>query len=161
MRNSFLIVLAAAGIFILEYFLVNILGRLWTPNFSLLFIIFINLVFGVRYGLLTAFAMGMLWDSYSADHFGLNTLAMMASCYLVVLFHKYLSYSGSRQAVLFLTFLILLFDVLWKFFLHSLTGSIHWKEMFYYVFLPEIAVSLIAVPIFYRELRRCVSKLSD
>ncbi len=159
MRNVLFVIGLVLGVFILQFFLVNTIGRQWTPNFLLLLIVFITLVLGIRLGLTAALIGGFLLDSYSADQFGLNILAMILCSYLVVVIHRYLFHSGSRQAILFLTFLILVFDVLWKFFLHALVGYVDVKETFLYVFLPEVILTLLFASTFYRGLRQCVSRL--
>jgi len=109
--------------------------------------------------LLTGFLSGFLLDSYSVDLFGLNTFSMIACAYLIVFLHKYIFRSGSRPAILCLTFLVLFFDVIIKSSVHVLSGTFHWQDIFRYVVIPQVGLTLLLSTFIFRGYRQCASKL--
>lgn len=159
MRKSFSILVLVFFLFIIQFMIFNILGKQFTPHLLLLLLIFMTLVLGIRYGLLTGFLSGFLLDSYSSDLFGLHTFSMIACAYLIVILHKYIFRSGSRTVIVFLTFLVLLFDVIIKSSVHILFGALHWQEIFRYVVVPQVGLTLLCSTFVFRGLRQCASKL--
>lgn len=159
MRKIFSILFLVFMSFLLQFFIFNILGKQWTPHLLLLLLVFITLVLGIRYGLLTGFLSGFLLDSYSVDVSGLHTFSMIACAYLIIFFHKYIFRSGSRPAIACLTFLVLFFDVIIKSSFHVLSGTFHWQDIFRYVLIPQVGLTLLLSTFIFRGLRQCASKL--
>ena len=160
MGKSILIAICVAAAFVLEFFLFNMLGRWLTPNLELLLIIFFNLYFGIRYGLVTAVLAGVLKDSFSPAAFGIYTSSFMVCAYMTTLLKQYIYHMGSRLSRSILILSIVIINVIVHSILYSArVGAIDGGEVVRYVFLPQAVVTLLAAPFLFTQLKRCASRL--
>lgn len=143
----------------IEYVIHNLGFEYLRPNFLLIFIIFINLLFGIRYSLVTAVLAGLLKDSFSATTFGINLLSFVICAFLVTALKQYIYMIGSRTARVILVFVIVTLNVLINFALHQVYYPVEFIEMIRYVFLPEVIATLVVSGATIEWLKKCALKL--
>ncbi len=160
MGRSMFITICVAAAFILEFFLFNIFGRWSTPNLELLLIIFFNLYFGIRYGLVTAVLAGVVKDSFAPAAFGIYTCSFVVCAYVTTLLKQYIYHVASRLSRHILILLVLAVNMAVHYILYRMrVGAIDTGEMIRYIFLPQAVVTLLVAPFLFAQLRRCVSRL--
>src|SRR3989338_9053675 len=111
--------------FLIEFYLFKTGGRWLMPNLLLLIVIYLNLVFGIRYSIFAAVIAGLLKDSFSVGVFGFNIFVFVLCAYITTILKRYLHYVASRQTRLFLVFLILLVHVTVSCFLHLMVEKVN------------------------------------
>ncbi len=129
------------------------------PNLLLLVIIYFNLAFGIRFSIFAAILAGVLKDSFSADIFGFNIFSFVLCAYMTTVLKRYLHYVASRRSRLLLVFFIASINISIHFCLHVMFGKVNAGEVFQFVFIPEIIITLIATSFVFAQLQKCVSKL--
>jgi len=159
MRKMILITVFVFMFFLIEFFIFNMVGRLFMPNLLLLVIIYFNLAFGIRYSIFAAVIAGVLKDSFSIGIFGLNIFAFVVCAYMTTILKRYLHYVASRQTRLLLVFFITTIHVMIQFCLQLMFGQVNVVQSFKFVFVPEIITTLIVTSFIFAQLRKCVLKL--
>lgn len=153
------ITLAIAIAFIVEFLLFNVIGRWATPNLELLLVMFFNLYFGIRYGLLTAVMAGVLKDSFSPGAMGINVCSFVIAAYMTTILKQYIYHMGSRLSRYILIFIIITINVIVHYYLYKvLVGPLYPGQVFQFVFLPEVIVTLLVAPVLFEQLKKCVSR---
>jgi len=160
MRKAFLITCLVLLFFLLEFFLFNIAGRMFMPNFLLLLVIFFNLSWGIRYSLWAAILGGLLKDSFSIGVFGSYTFSFALCAYLTTVLSKYIYRKGSEMSRLFLVLVITTLNVFIQYFLRVMFARVDFFQTVKFILIPEVLTTLIVVSLTFHYLRKCVLKLS-
>ncbi len=146
--------------FIIEFLLFHLFGRWATPNLELLMVMFFNMYFGIRYGLVTAVLAGIVRDSYSIGTPGVNVCSFIVAAYMNTVLKQYIYHMGSRLSRYILIFLIIIINAIAHYYLYrSLVGPLSPGQVFQFVFLPEVVVTLLVAPFVFEGLKKCVSRL--
>lgn len=159
MRKSIFISLFVFTFFLLEFLLFNLIGKWFVPNLLLLLVIFFDLYFGIRYGILTAVLAGLLKDSFSTSMFGLYLFSFVLCAYLTNIIKRYIYFRGSTQRRLLLVLIISLINFFIQYCLHFVTVVFNVFEVFRFIFLPEVVITLLITPFIFDQLKKCASKL--
>lgn len=160
MRKIIFIVLSVLVFFLIEFSFFNMGGRWLMPNLLLLAIIYFNLAFGIRYSILAAVLAGVFKDSFGAGIFGIHIFAFVLCAYMATILKRYLHYVASRRSRLLLVFCVTAIHALTHFCLQAMFGTVNVIEFFQFVFIPEIATTLLITSFTFTQLRKCVLKLS-
>jgi len=159
MRKIILISFFVYLLFVIEFFLFNLMGRSFVPDLLLLFVIFCSLSFGVRYSIYAALLGGLLLDSFSTSAFGINVFSFVLCAYLTALLKNYIYHGGSHFARFILIFVIVCINIIVQFFLHMMFGVLDIAATLQYVFLPQAASTLLVSSIVFYYFKKCASKL--
>ena len=159
MRKILFITIFAFLFFIIEFIVFNMIGRWAMPNLLILIVIFVNLSFGIRYGLFTAVLAGVIKDSFSTSFFGINVFSFVVCAYMTTILKRYFYDKHSRSSRLLLVFSICLINVLVHFVLYIMFGVVDIIQTFQYILIPEIFTTLIVTAYTFRQLKKCVLRL--
>ena len=160
MRRVIVITFFVIAAFVAEFLLFNSVGWWLAPNLSLLLLIFFNLYFGIRYGLLTALLAGLVRDSFSTNVFGLSLCSLVVSAYMTTILKQYIYHMGSRLSRYILIFVILIINVAAYYSLYRIfEGVIPSSEVFRFIFMPQLVLTMAAAPFVFSQMKKCVSKL--
>ncbi len=159
MRKILFITIFAFLFFIIEFIVFNMIGRWAMPNLLILIVIFVNLSFGIRYGLFTAVLAGVIKDSFSTSFFGINVFSFVVCAYMTTILKRYFYDKHSRSSRLLLVFSICLINVLVHFVLYTMFGVVDIIQTFQYILIPEIFTTLIVTAYTFRQLKKCVLRL--
>ncbi len=159
MRKIVAIITLVLLFYLIEQVLFRVLGKLLLPNFLIILIVFVDLSFGSRYSLTTAFICGFLKDSFSANDFGLNMIAFGVSALAVTIFRNYYYRKGSEGSRLLLVAFAVTINVAAQYLLRLMHGKVFLFEVLQFVFLPEIFLTVAVSLLTINTLRRCVSRL--
>ena len=160
MRKVLFIIVSIIFLFVIEFILYQLFGRHLKLNLLLIFVIFVNLCFGIRYSLLTAFLAGFLKDSFSLHVFGMNIVSFVLCAYLTTVIKKYVYHMGSRSVRVIIVFTMCLVNFMVHYLIVSMFGSVNFLESISRVLLPELIPTVLLTTYVIQELRRCVLKLS-
>ncbi len=160
MRKTVLILLLVFICFLLEFFIFNIAGSWFMPNFLLLLIIFLNLSWGIRYSLLSAVFAGLIKDGFSSSTFGIYTFSFVFCAYLTTVFSKFLYHKGSALSRMILVAIVTAINVLVHYVLQMMFVSVNIFQVIQHILIPEILTTLLVSTITFQYLRKCVLKLS-
>lgn len=141
-----------------EFILFNLGGRWLQPNFLLIFIIFIDLLLGIRYAIVAALLAGLLKDSFGIGVFGVGLLSFLAAAYLTVLLKKYIYMSGSRFSRVFLVGIMTVNFLSVQYLLLSMFQFHPFFETVRSVFLPQIFLTMAVTNSIMEWLKRCALK---
>ncbi len=160
MGKVFVITFFVVVAFILEFFLFHLVGRWATPDLELLLVMFFNMYFGIRYGLLTAVLAGFLRDSFSTGILGINICSFVVAAYMTTVLKQYIYHMGSRLSRYILIFIIIAINATVHYYLYRiLVGELNPGQVFQHIFFPSAVVTLLVAPFVFEQLKRCVSKL--
>ncbi|MCK5259853.1 MAG: rod shape-determining protein MreD [Candidatus Omnitrophica bacterium] len=159
MRKIIFVPVCVFVLFLAEFFLFNMAGRWFMPNLLLLAIIYFNLAFGIRYSIFAAVLAGVLKDSFSTGMFGLNIFSFVLCSYMTTVLKRYLHYVASRRSRLLLVFFITVINISIHCVLQAISVKVDAGQVFKFVFVPEVLMTLIATSFVFTELKKCVSKL--
>ncbi len=159
MRKVLLIIFLVFIFYLIEILLFNLFGRWFRPNLLLLLIIFFDFYLGIRFGLLTAFAAGILRDSFSTHILGVNLLSLVASAFLTTVFRKQFYFKGSRTSFFLVISLVCLANFLIQFVLYIFCSTVNFSSALTAVFFPQIISTLLVSLFVFKQLRKCVSRL--
>lgn len=151
-RLSFILVLTYL-FFIVEFLLSSAFGRWGTPNLILLLIIFFNLYLGIRYGLLTAFCAGIFKDSFTIGVFGTNIFLFMSCAFLATVLRRNFYRPGSRLSRIMVTAGVVTAFVLAQVLLRSMDQDLDFGDIFQFVFLPEIFLTIVSATFVFNKLK--------
>src|SRR3990167_2904153 len=111
--------------FIIEFLLFHLGGRWAVPDLELLMVMFFNMYFGIRYGLVTAVLAGIVRDSYSIGTPGVNVCSFIVAAYMNTVLKQYIYHMGSRLSRYILIFLIIIINAIAHYYLYrSLVGPL-------------------------------------
>ena len=154
------IIFFVVAAFVIEFLLFYLMGRWVTPDLELLLVMFFNLYFGIRYGLLTAVLAGLLRDSFSTGVLGINVCSFIVAAYMTTILKQYIYHMGSRLSRYILIVIIIAINTIVHYHLYRiLVGDLYPAEVFWFVFFPSAVVTLLVAPFVFEQLRKCVSKL--
>lgn len=159
MRKIIFLPICILVLFLVEFFLFNMAGRMLMPNLLLLAIIYFNLAFGIRYSIYAAILAGVFKDSFGADILGVYTFSFVVCAYMTTVLKKYLHYVASHRSRLLLVFFIILINTIVHLILRTVFTEIDFISTVKFVFVPEILTTLLVTSFVFTELKRCVSKL--
>ena len=146
--------------FVIESLLFHLVGRWATPDLELLLVMFFNMYFGIRYGLVTAVLAGTIRDSFSIGTLGVNVCSFIVAAYMTTILKQYIYHMGSRLSRYILIFLIIIINAIVHYYLYrALVGTLSPGQVFRFVFLPEAVVTLLVAPFVFEGLKKCVSRL--
>ena len=158
MRRTWIITVLVLVFFLIEFFLFNFLGRWFLPNLLLLLIMFVNLYFGVRYSILAAFLAGFLKDSFSAQLPGFYLLPFLLCAYVTTLLKNWVYHMGSQFSRFILIMLVAVTHVVVTFIIYTIYNDVSLGDVMKYVFLPQVATTLLIANLTFKILKICVSK---
>ena len=146
--------------FVIEFLLSYLMSRWATPDLELLLVVFFNLYFGIRYGLLTAVLAGLVRDSFSTGALGINVCSLIVAAYMTTILKQYIYHMGSRLSRYILIVIIIAINTIVHYYLYRiLVGDLYPAEVVRFVFLPSAMVTLLVAPFVFEQLRKCVSRL--
>lgn len=161
MRKVIVITFFVVIAFVVEFILFNTIGRWIVPNLLLLLVMFFDLYFGIRYGLFTAVLAGVVKDSFGTNMLGMHVTSLIICAYMTTILKRYIYHMGSRVSRYILIFLIAVIHVVAYCCLYqTFGGNILFWDVLRFVLIPEVVMTLLAAPVVFRELKRCVSGLS-
>lgn len=158
------VILGAVACFILEYLLFNQFGKWFTPNLLLLFVIFINIFFGIRYSISAAIVSGILRDSFSTGVFGTYMLAYICSAFLTTTIRRYLFHTSPYILRVLLALVQSVIFVIIVFFIQVVNSDLmprDFLDVMAFVLLPEVFITTLVSGIFFRNLKKCVLRFSE
>lgn len=160
MRKVAFITFCVAVAFIVEFLLFHLMGRWATPDLELLLVMFFNMYFGIRYGLLTAVSAGILRDSFSTGILGIHVCSFIVAAYMTTILKQYIYHMGSRLSRYILILVIIAINVVVHYHLYRiLVGPLYPGQVFRFVFLPQAVLTLLVAPFVFEQFKRCVSRL--
>lgn len=146
--------------FIIEFLLFHLGGRWAVPDLELLLVMFFNMYFGIRYGLVTAVLAGILRDSFSTGFLGINVCSFIVAAYMTTILKQYIYHMGSRFSRYILILIIVAISVVVHYHLYRmLVGPLYPGQVFRFVFLPEAVLTLLVTPFVFEQFKKCVSRL--
>ena len=160
MSRAAVITFCVVVAFLIEFLLFHLMGRWATPDLELLLVMFFNMYFGIRYGLLTAVLAGILRDSFSTGILGINVCSFIVAAYMTTILKQYIYHMGSRLSRYILIFIIIAINAVVHYYLYRmLVGPLYPGQVFRFVFLPQALLTLLVAPFVFEQLKKCVSKL--
>lgn len=160
MRKVVVITFCVVVAFIIEFLLFHLMGRWATPDLELLLVMFFNMYFGIRYGLLTAVLAGVLRDSFSTGILGINICSFIVAAYMTTILKQYIYHMGSRLSRYILILVIIAINAVVHYHLYRiLVGPLYPGQVFRFVFLPQAVLTLLVAPFVFGQFKRCVSRL--
>lgn len=158
MRKILFVTGCVIAAFMAEFVIVNIWGARWLPALDLLFIVFFNLAFGIRYSLFAAVLAGILHEGLGGQTFGIYLLSFVTCAYLTTVIKPYIYQPGSVVARLTLMASIVAIN----FFIHLCLSlkevQLNVPDAFHFIFFPQMAVTLVAALFIFPYMRQCVLK---
>jgi len=158
MRKTFFILSAIFIFFIIEFLFFNVIGKWFFPNILLLLIVFFNLLWGIRYRIITALVAGLIKDSFSVNPFGVYLFSFVICAYMTTFLKKTIYQVGSRSARLFLVCIICGINFIAQFFLHLVFGTVTTIASVHFILIPELLTTLLITPFVFNRLKICVLK---
>jgi len=160
MRKAGFIIFSVFIFFLIEFFLFNLVGRVFMPNLLLLIIIFFVLFWGVRYGLLAAVWGGLLKDSFSIGTFGIYIFSFVFCAYMATILSKYIYRKGSEISRFLLVLAIAFVNVFVHYILRMMFSHVNFSQAIQFILVPEILTTLLVSIFIFEFLRKCVLKSS-
>jgi rod shape-determining protein MreD len=160
MRNIIIITVLVFVLFFIEYFLFNLFGSWLTPDLLLLLIVFVNYYLGVRYGVYTALVAGLIKDSFMINVFGVHLISFIACSYFMAFLQKYIYSRGSRSSRFIIIFMVCTLNVLVQFIVQNAFISFNFFDVFKYIYIPEIFLTLLVSSYVFDKIKQCVLKFS-
>lgn len=160
MRKILFIISFVFLFFLLEFIMFNLGGRWLHPNFLLVLVVFIDLLLGIRYAIVTALLAGWFRDSFGIGVFGVGLLSFLAAAYLTVVIKKYIYMSGSRFSRVFLVAVVQICFLSVQYLLLSMFQVFPFWETVRSVFIPQIFLTLVFANFIMERLKQCASKFS-
>ena len=142
-------------LFFLEAVIVNVLGHWFKPNLLILFIVFVNLYFGVRQGLWAAAIAGLLKDSFAVGLFGAHVFAFILSSYLVILIKRYVFHMEALMLKLSLALSLSVLNILILYLIQVLFTELNFKDVLWVIALPEVVITTAVGPFCLKVFKQC------
>lgn len=160
MKKVFWIFIGCIILFYAEAVIANALGNWLKPNFLIIFIIVVNLTFGVRYGLWAAVVAGLLKDSFGAGLFGSHILSFVLSSYLLVFIKHYIMHLEALYFKIVLVFLITLLNVMILYCIQVIFVQVDFKDAVWFIVIPQLVATTAVGPYCLDGFKKCVLELS-
>ena len=160
MRNLIIITVLVFVFFFIEYFLFNVVGTWAVPDLLLLLIIFFNFYLGIRYGIYAAVLAGLIKDSFMIGVFGIHLVSFVVCSYFIAFLQKYVYARGSTLSRFIVIFAACTLNILLQFILQSAFVPVNFFEVFRYIYLPEVFLTLLISPYVFDKTKQCVLKFS-
>lgn len=159
--KRFLIVVVSVFIFFLaEFFLFNVFGGWGKPDLLLLLIIFYNLYLGIRYGLVCAFAAGLLKDAFGTDVFGMYIFLFMMSACLATVLRRNFYQPGSRLSRFVVAFGVVSIFIFSESVLKSMANDIDPLGVFWNIFIPELLTTMAVTTFIFIKLKETAQRIN-
>ena len=159
MRKTLIITGFLFFLFLIEFFLFNIFGKWFTPNLLLIFVVFVNLYFGIRPSLMVACGAGILKDAFSLDVFGTHIFSFMVCACLTTYIRRNFYQPGSRLSRVFVVFVTCCAYILLVSILKSIKMDMDFFVVFNCVFIPQTAVTLVVTTFVIAQLKQKADQL--
>ena len=154
------LILSLAYLFFLLEFMLNGVFGVWAkPELLLLLVIFWGLYSGIRYSIAAAVICGVLKDSFSILPFGTYLFVFVAAAYLTTVIRQTLYQPGSRFSRAVVAFFVLLACFFIEMFLYLMRYNVHWTDMLFNIFLPQMVTTMVVVTIVFHWLVGIALKL--
>ncbi len=158
MKKILWILCGCIFLFFIETVIYNVLGHWLTPNLLILFIVFVNLYFGVRQGLFASVVAGILEDSFAVGLFGAHIFAFILSSYLVILIKRYFLHIEALPLKITLSFTLSLLNVLILYFVQVLFSEVNFHDALWTIVIPEVVITTVAGPYCLASFKKCALK---
>jgi rod shape-determining protein MreD len=160
MKRLFLVIVSTYLFFLAEFFLFNVFGRWGKPDLLLILIVFYNLYLGIRYGLVSAFAAGLLRDSFSPEDFGTYIfLFMMCACLATILRRNFYQ-PGSRLSRLVVTLGVVLSFVTAEALLKSMAADVDGVGVIRHIIIPECVTTMAVATFVFTKLKDIAQRVN-
>nr|HOP41128.1 rod shape-determining protein MreD [Geobacteraceae bacterium] len=120
------------------------------PNVLLVFVVFMGLRAGFRFGALSSFLFGLVQDTFSGLYFGLNAFSYLL---IFTLYHEVATrlYTGSRLLMILCTFLAVVLNACVQYLLLLVFSSSEgaFSSIFAAVFPQGLTTALVAASLFF------------
>jgi rod shape-determining protein MreD len=144
--------------FAVEFLIANMFGVQLVPEIDLILIVFFNLAFGIRFSIFTAVLAGLLHEGFGGQLFGIYLLPYVISAYLATVLRPYIYQPGSMVARLTLIAAVLSANFTIHLLLTFKAGPLNIPAALRYVYLPQLAVTLLTAAFIFPYMRKCVLK---
>lgn len=147
------------GLFFLEVFSFNLLGKYFLPNLLLLFILFSSLEMPPAETMGVALCSGLMKDSFSIHPVAINTISFFACAFLLLFVKKWIFHEASQLFRFLLVLIVCVVNFFIQFFICFATNPVHFGEALRYVLFPELLITLLMAPWVFKKFEKCVLKL--
>jgi rod shape-determining protein MreD len=159
MKKAFWIFISCILLFYAEAIMGNVFGNWLKPNFLLLFVISVNLVFGIRYGLWAAIVAGVFKDSFGVGLFGSHILAFVLSSYLLVFIKRTMIHLEAIYFKLALVFTICLLNIVILYCIQVLFVQVNFQEAAWLIIFAQLVTTTAVGPYCLDGFKKCVLEL--
>jgi rod shape-determining protein MreD len=159
MKKIFWISIGCIFLFLAEALIANVFGSWVRPNFLILLIIFVNLNYGVRYGLWTAIVAGVLKDSFGVGLFGSHIFSFVLSSYLLILIKHYIFHLEAIYFKLALAFSVTLLNIAILYCIQVLFMQVNFKEALLFIAMPQLVATTAIAPYCLDGFKKCAFEL--
>ena len=159
MKKTSWIIIFSILLFFLQAGLFSVFGGWFKPNFLLLFIIYLNLTRGIRYGLLASLVCGLLMDSFGTGIFGIHAFSFFVCSYLIAVVKKYFIQFDVLPFKIVIVSVFTIFNILFLYLLNTIFIEINFKHVFLFILFPETVSTVAVAPYTFDCLKKCASKL--
>ncbi|MDP8265466.1 MAG: rod shape-determining protein MreD [Candidatus Aceula meridiana] len=159
LKKFFGIVVFIFFLFAIENILFYFFGFWFKPNLILLWIIFLNLFLGIRYGLVASFCAGLLQDSFSTGAFGAHILSFIVCSYLIVVIRKYFLQLETASFRLAISGVVAILNVLVLYVINSFFMKISFSETVVFILFPEVLSTVLMAWLLFDYYKKCALKL--
>jgi rod shape-determining protein MreD len=147
-------------LFLFEIGIFHVFGYWLKPNFLVLFVIFINLFWGTRYGLWAAIVAGLLKDSFLVGLFGANIFSFILSSYVVLLLKKYIFQVDAFYLKVTLAFFLSLLNIVILYFVEAFFAPGGFKDVVWFIAIPEVLTTTAVGPYCFHLFKKCALRVS-
>lgn len=159
MKKVFWIFIGCILLFYTEAVIGNVLGNWLKPNFLILLIIFVNLNYGIRYGLWAAVVAGIFKDSFGVGLFGSHIFAFTLSSYLLVFIKRTMIHLEAIYFKLALAFTICLLNIIILYCIQVLFVQVNFSEAVWFIVIPQLVTTTAVAPYCLDGFKICASEL--
>lgn len=160
MQKTLFIVIMSAICFLAEFVVFQVTRGGFKPNFLLLFVVFTSLYFGIRYGIGSAVAAGIIIDSFAPGYFGIHVLAFLLCAYMTVYLKKIIYMVGSQFSRVLLIAVIYTINFITLYFLNFIFQPLNLFTAIVHVYLPELIFTVLLASSVFKGLKLCVLKFT-
>ncbi|HOD12502.1 MAG TPA: rod shape-determining protein MreD [Candidatus Omnitrophota bacterium] len=159
-KKTLWILISCYLLFLIEIGVFHVFSFWVKPNFLILFVIFINLFWGSRYGLWAAVAAGLLKDSLLVGVFGVNIFSFIISSYIVLLLKKYIFQIDALYLKIALAFFLSALNVSILYIVAAFFASGGFRDIAWFLAIPEIITTTAIGPYAFLFFKKCALKVS-
>ena len=160
MKKVLILIMITFFAFLFEFVVYN-LGQTWLmPNVLILLIVFFTYNWGIRYSLIVALTAGLIRDSFSSDHFGLEIFSFVACAYAAVFIKRYLFHISVQVSRLLMIFFLIVLNFTIHLLVRVMTESVDVLSALKFILVPQLIVTLLVSNYILKKIKTCVLKLS-